>query len=378
MNIKRIISIVLFATLFAFFSPRALAANTDEYYKEQLEASGAADLSNYLSEETQGYLKKLGCEDIEFEKILEVSPKAVFELLWSLITDGLAKPLQGFLLSAGAVLLISVCSGFFPDEEKSKSILNMICGCFIIIGIFEPALLGVKAAASAIGACAAFEKALIPVLAAIVTVSGNPTMAFSVQGAAFAAAEFIEVLAENFILPLVGISGALGVTGAMLPTLRLSAVSEIIRKTMTTVLASAAGLFTGFLAMKSLLAASGDSLVAKGVKLVANTFVPVVGGALSEAYASIVGSLSLLRSAVGIYAIIAFFLIGVPIVINLALWVVSMRFACAVSDLLDCRICSEVLKNIAFVFSMVNTLLMLCMAVFIISAGLAVAIKTGE
>lgn len=378
MNIKRITVIFLAAALAALFAPKASASNIDEYYKDRLEASGAADLSDYLSDETRVYLKKLGCDEVEFEKILDVSPSVLIEFIGGVITGEASEPLKGMLKSMGAVLLISVCSGFFPDDEKNKSILNMICGCFIVIAIFSPALQSIKAAAAAIEACAVFEKALIPVLAAVVTVSGNPTMAFSVQGAALAAAEFIESLAKNFVLPLVGISGALSVTGAMLPTLRLSAISEIIRKTMTTVLTSAAGLFTGFLALKSLLSASADSLAVKGVKLASSTFVPVIGGAIGEAYTSVVGSLSLLRSTVGIYAIVAFFAIGIPIVINLALWVLSMRAACAVSDLLDCRVCSEILKSIAFVFSMVNTLLLLCMAVFIISAGLVVLIKAGE
>ncbi len=378
MNIKRITVFLIVVLLLSALSPRALAANIDEYYKDQLEASGAEDLSDYLSEETRGYLKKIGCDDIEFEKILNVSPSAVFELLFNLIKDGLSEPLKGLMKAVGSVMLMSVCSGFFPDDEKSKSILNIIVGCFIIIAVFSPAMQSIKAAASAIGACAAFEKALIPVLAAIVTVSGNPTVAFSIQGAAFAAAEFIESLSKSFAMPLVGVSGALGVIGSMLPTLRLSSISEIIRKTMTTVLASSAGLFSGFLTLKSLLSASADSLAVKGVKLAANTFVPVVGGAISEVYTSVIGSLSLLRSTVGIYAIIAFFAIGIPIVINLALWVLSLRIACAVSDLLNCRECSEILKNIAFVFSMVNTLLLLCMTVFIISAGILLLIKSGE
>lgn len=377
MNLKKISYILFIFLLFAVFPVSAHAANTDEYYKDRLEASGADELSGYLSDETNGYLNKLGCGDIDFEKILDVSPKAIFELLWDMIKGGAAEPLKAMLKATGIVLTVSVCSGFFPDDEKSKAVLNLVCGCVTVIGIFVPAMNSIKAAVSAIGVCAAFEKALIPVLAGVVTASGNPTLALTFKGAAFAAAEFIESLAGNFAMPLIGISGALGVTGAMLPTLRLSAISDVIRKTLTTVLAGAAGLFTGFLGLKSVLSSSADGLVVKGVKL-ATSFVPVVGGALGEAYTSVAASLSLLKSTIGIYAIIAFFVTGIPIVINLALWVLALRVACSVSDLLDCRVCSEVLKNIAFVFTTANALLLLCMAVFIISSGLVITIKTGE
>ena len=362
--------------MFAVFSVTAYGTNIDEYYKEGLEASGADELSEYLSDETNDYLNRLGCGEIEFEKILDISPQTVFRLLWDMIKDNVTEPLKALLKTTGIVLAVSVCSGFFPDDEKSKSVLNLVCGCVTVIGIFASAVNSIKSAVSVIGVCADFEKALIPVLAGVVTASGNPSLALGFKGAAFAAAEFIEALADNFAIPLIGISGALGITGAMLPTLRLSAISEIIRKTMITVLTGAAGLFTGFLSLKSVLSSAADGLVAKGVKM-ASSFVPVVGGALGEAYSSVTASISLLKSTIGIYVITALFVTGIPVAINLALWVLALRVACAVSDLLDCRVCSEIIKNTAFIFTTVNALLLLCMAVFIISAGLVVTIKSG-
>lgn len=373
MNYKKIF---LFLLLFFAFSVNAYGANVDEYYKDQLEASGASELSDYLGDDAAEYLEKLGCDEIEPEKILNVSLKSVVEVLLEIIRTGADEPVKAALKTTGVVLLVSVCSGFFPDDAKSRAVFNIICGCITVLVIYVPGAKSIRAAVSAIGICANFEKALIPVLAGVVTSSGNPTLALSFKGVAFAAAEFVESLANNFALELIGISAALGIAGAMLPTLKLTAVSDVIRKTMTTVLGCTAGLFTGFLSLKRVLAVSTDSLVIKGVKM-ASSFVPVVGGALGEAYNSVFASISLLKNAIGIYAVIAFLAIGIPIVINLALWVLALKISCSVSDLLDCGICSEILKNISFIFSMTNTILLLCMAVFIISSGLIVSVKSG-
>jgi len=351
--------------------------NVDEYAEKGLEASGAYELSEYLSEDTKEYLKKLGCGDIEFESLLDISPKSVFELISEILKNGIKEPFKAFLKSTGIVLLVSVCSGFFPDDEKSKVVLNIICGSITVIGVFVPALNTIRAAASSIGVCAEFEKALVPVLAAVLTAGGKPTLALTFKGAAFAAAEFVEYFASNFFMPAIGISGALGITGAMLPTLRLSAVSEVIRKTVTTALGCVSGLFSGLLALKSVLSSSADALIVRGVKTAAS-FIPVVGGSLGEAYSSVSASISLLKGTIGIYAIVALLLTVVPIAINLALWVFAMRFACTVSELLDCGICSDILKHIAFVFSLTNSVLLLCTAVFVISSGLVVAVKAGE
>lgn len=375
MKHKKILSLLLFLILLFLLNVSAFA-NIDSYGKDWLESSGANELSEHLSKETIDYLKKIGCEEIDFEKIFDISFSSVAKLIKDMFTEGLNEPLKCLFKTAGAVMLVSVCSGFFPDDEKSKTVLNLICGSFLIIEIFAPAVKSVSMAASAMAACALFEKALIPVLAAIVTVSGKPATALSSQGMMFAAAQFVEALAADIVMPLVGICGALNMTGAVFPTLRLSAISETVRKTALTFLTSAAGLFTGFLTLKNVLASTVDGMAVKGVKLAANTFVPVIGGAVGEAYTSIVGSLSIIRKAVGVYAIIAFFVITIPVIINLALWVFSLRIACMISDLLDQKQCSEVIKGIAFVFSTVNVLLILCAAVFIISSGLVVLMGT--
>lgn len=372
---RKIIFLILVFAVVAF-PIQAYASNVDEYTEDSLEACGANELSEYLSDETKNYLKKIGCGDIDFENMLDMSPKVMFELVFDIVRGEIKEPLKALMKATGIVLLVSTCSGFFPDDEKGKTVLNLICGCVTVIGVFVPAMKSIGAAVSAIGVCADFEKALIPVLAGILTANGKPSLALTYQGAAFAAAEFISSFAGETAMPLIGISASLGMVGAMIPTMRLSAISEMIRKAATTALGCTAGLFTGFLSLKSVLASSADGLVVKGVRT-ASSFIPVVGNALGEAYTSVFASMSLLKSTVGIYAIIALFVTGIPVVINLALWVLAMRIACSISDLLDCRVCSEILRNIAFVFSMTNAILILCVAVFVISSGLVVSLKSG-
>lgn len=360
-----------------FFCVPTLAANTDEYYEKQLEASGAGELENLLDEDTREYLERLGLDGRDLTSMLEASPKAIFSLLAEITQGAYKAPLSAALKAAAAVMLVSVCSGFFPNDERSRAALNIICGSFLTVTVFSDGLSTVKAGISSVAACAVFEKSLIPVLAGVLTASGNPASALSVQGAAFAAAQAITALCENFALALIGITAALGISGALLPTLRLSAVGELLRKTVSTVLGISATLFSGLLSIKCVIAGSADSLTARGVRLATSTLVPVVGGALSEAYSSITGSITLVKNTVGVYGLAALFFIGVPSAIQLMLWAAAMRAAAAFAELLGCPTQGEILKNIGYVFSMTNTLLILCIAVLMISAGTVLVIKNG-
>lgn len=372
------ISVVFFCVFMLIcFRVDCCAYDAGEHYSSQYEASGASELSEYLDESSREYLEAIGCNGADIDGIMSFSLGSIFETVLSMLRDNVSKPLKGCITATGAVLMVSVCAAFFPEDEKAKGVLNLICGCFVLTSVFIPAIDVVNSGASAMKLCAGFEKALIPVLAGVMTASGNPVSALSYQGTTFVAAQAVEALANGFIVPLVCISGMLGAVGALLPTLKLSAVSDMIRKTSSTVIGLAAAMFSGFLTLKNIISGTADSLTAKGIKLAASTFVPVVGGALSEAYSAFAGSLSLLRGAVGIYGIIAVAAIYLPVIINLALWSLAMRVAYTVSDLLGNTQCSEILKNVSYMFSMLNTVLIISAAVFVISSGIVAAMKSG-
>lgn len=369
-----VLPIVLIIVVFADITAYSLDY---EHYSNQLEASGASELDGYLDENSREYLERLGVDPSDIDGMMSLSLGSLAEMLMNMLRVNLSAPLRGSLTACGAVMLVSVCGGFFPDNEKGKNTMNLICGCFVITSVFIPASDVVNAGVSAMKLCAGFGKALIPVLAAILTASGNPASALSYQGAAFMAAQTVESLAKNFALPLTYISGILGAVGSFLPTVKLTAVSDLIRKTATTVIGSAAVLFSGFLTMKNIISSSADGLASKGIRLAASTFIPVVGGALSEAYSALSGSLSLLRGIVGIYGIVAVAVVVAPSVISLALWILGMRAAAMVSELLGNPQGADILKNISYMFSMLNAMLIFSAAVFIISSGIVASMKSG-
>lgn len=374
---KKLAGITAVIIIFLIFNIRAYAVNTDGYLKDGLEASGIYELTEYLNGETLDYLEKLGLEEIEYEKLLSVSPQSVFELLTGILKGKLAQPFKTVMKCLATVILAGVCTSFAGQDEKMKGVLNTVCASFTVISIFSSGYVSVSAGASAIGSCAAFEKALIPVLAGVVTASGNPTLAFSVQGTAFVAAQAIEALASNIILPLSAVTGALGIIGAISPSVNLGAVAELIKKTSTTVIGGASGLFTGFLAMKSVVAGSADRVASRGIRLAAGTFIPVVGSALGEAYSSVMSSLSLVKNIVGVYAIIAFFIICIPVIAELFLWNAAMKTCSAFSDLLGTDSFSKIFKSAGYVFSMVNVLLVFSAVVFIVTTGIVITVRAG-
>ena len=123
------------------------------YFAEQAEASGAADLPEFLDENSREYLESVGCDGADIDSIMSFSLSSVFEMLADMLQANISSPLKGCMTACGAVMLVSVCSAFFPDDEKTKGVMNLVCGCFVMISVFVSAAESVKTGVSAMKLC---------------------------------------------------------------------------------------------------------------------------------------------------------------------------------------------------------------------------------
>lgn len=357
--------------------PVAACAENESLYDEHLRESGALELKKELSDETNDYLDRLGYRDMDFSAMLSSEPGRLIDLMMLIVKGKLPGILKITARLIAVILIIAIAESFYPEEEKTQSILTLLSGAFVIFTVFTPSCAVISAGAAAIGVCADFEKALIPVLAAVLTAAGSPVLAVSYQGLTFAAAQGITAVVNSFALPLVGASCAMSITGAVSPALRLSAVGELVRKMMLTALTIGAAMFSGILALKNVLAASADTLAGKGVKLAVSSFVPVLGSALSEAYSSIIGSISLIKNTVGAFAIAAVFLTLAPAIIELIMWTLALRISGVCADLLCLRAPGEIIRAVGTAMSMTAVLTAYCGMIFIISSALVISLKGG-
>ena len=375
MKKHKIIKFVIVLCAVVFTSVTA-SATQEDYYSEQLEAVRANEVVDALPEQAKEYMELAGIDTVDFGALLDFSPDAILNCLVSMVKNGFRQPLNAFLTAVGSVVLLSVVQCFFTGDARSRSILNIISGCFLIIGIFSQLYTAVKAGVSCISLTAGFELALIPAFAAMVTASGNPALALSYSGFALAAAQGIEQLSKAVILPASGACLSLGITAAVSPDFKFGGLCETLAKTVKNVLSFAAAMFSSVLALKGVLARSADSLAAKGIKLVISSAVPVVGGALSDAYSTVAGSLSVLNSALGVFGIVAVFMINAPAILQLLMWIVALRLSESVARIMGQEQQASLLKCIGDTVSVINVLIVYCMVVFIISCAIVLALRT--
>ena len=308
--------------------------------------------------------------------MLSPSPKKIISMFADIARGSFKKPIKDMVIIAGVVILVGLIKGTAAAENFSEP-LNIVIGCAVAITVFASSAGVISQGMSAVETTSDFMLALIPVLAGIITAAGNPTLALTYGSFAMAAAQAAAQTAGNIIMPLCGAFSAFGMSASLSPELKLTKLADMIKKLTIGVLSFIAAAFSAVLGLKSLLAGSADTLASKGIKLALSSAVPIVGGALSDAYSSIIGSVSLLKSTVGVFGVIAVVMIDLPVVLQLTARIILLKLLGVLSSSMGDDTTGEVLDTLSSALTVINAAVIFTAALFIISTGIVISVKAG-
>lgn len=373
-SVKVLIVVFLILLLFLTFNVIAFAQSN---YDSLFEQAGGDELLERLPDEISELFEQLGINQIDFDSVFNVKAEDVVRLVKNLITGNIESPAKSLVRLMAVIILMAVCESFVPDDDKFRFVTEM-CGILIsVISIINPLSTAVSGAVSSVEVTESFMLILIPVLTAVVSASGNPGLAISFQSIAFVAAQVISGIAVNVIIPFVGAILALDISGSLIPSFKMSGLTDFIKKALSAVLSISATIYVSFLGLKGALANVADSLATKSVKLVISSAVPVVGGALSEAYSGVIGSIVLVKSTLGVFGICAIALINLPSCVQILFWTLTLKLANAVAEMFDLSGMSALFKALTSTLILLNVVLLFVAVLFIISTALVLVIKAG-
>ncbi len=297
-------------------------AQTDVLYAEQLAASGAEELVQRLPADTQALLQSLMPYGFSPESYSSLSFSTVMDMVGSLLRDGCGGALAA-LASLTAVVVLSAMFGGLQNVTDRSTLretyhtVSVLAGAGVLLGSFETVLNSVW---KAVDSVQVFMLSFVPVYGAVVAAGGSPVGALSYQTTLLAAAEVLTLAMRNLVLPVLLVSLALGCVGTVADGFCLSAFSQSFYRVVLWGLGLFSAVFSGVLSMQQMVAAAGDSVSSRVVKFSLSGFVPVVGGALSEAYATVMGCAGLLRSTVGCFGLLAVVLLVLPPLLTCVGW----------------------------------------------------------
>ncbi len=366
---KRFIAVVILVLLFT------LPVRADEVYSEQYGLSGADELYDALPDKTQDFFRENGIDLGDENWVSSLSGENVFRHIFDFLSKGAAAPLKS---GAAIISVILVTAAFLSFGDTRERFTPALLAATLGVAAVTAADIwsSVSAASGAIKGCSTFMLSFVPVFASLVALSGGAVTAASMSALLLGAAQAVSSICAFVILPLMGGYLAMSMASGVSPLINQSGLVNSVKKVTLWFMSLLTTVFLGILGIQTAVNSAADNLTLKTAKFILGSCVPVAGTALSESVSTVSASVSLLRSSVGIYGVVALAITVLPIVLELVLWRISLFVCSGVAELFELSKISGLIKAVDAMVSLLLGLTLLTAGMFIIS--LAVVIGAGK
>ncbi len=367
---KRLVKIIIltFGLMFCItVNVFAVEENIDRYKDE----FSFDEVVESLDDETVRILNEIGIDEISFEKIFSVSPQKVFNALFDLAKNAFVNPLK-FLATACTVIMLTFLLSSFSQWKET---VDLIGGAILSLSVAVPFAEVINTAFSVLDTLNIFTTAFSGVFCAVTSAAGLVSSGVSYTAlSVFSNTLFSQVLSQ-ISQPLINGVCALGFLSSFDSFGFSSGVSSVIKKIYVFMLSFIGTLFSGIVTLRGALSGNADNLTAKSVRFVVGRSLPVVGGAVSETYSSLVGSLSLLKNTVGVFGIISVVIIVLPCGLSLIGWFAAFEVLITFCSMFGNTGISKMLCIFKDVTVLLIATVSITATIMVVSVGVVIAMK---
>ncbi len=335
-------------------------------------------LYDSLSDEVKQSLENIGINGVDGEQLSEISFTEIINEIIRLAGENSSAPLKAVISLTALLLICSLLSSYknslSSEMSSSLGIAAVLCAtCTAAL----PAIEVISDMSDVVKTASDFMIAFVPIMVLIMSSSGHAISGASYYAMMIAAGEGVGQLSSKVVVPFLNIFLGISVTSGVCPQSNLSGITSLISKTVKWILGFVMTVFTAVLSFKQLITTSVDDVSTRAVRFTLNSFIPIVGSALSDAYKTVQGSVNLLKSGLGIFVIISVALVFLPIILKSILWIFTLSAGKVLAEVLGVNQVKDLLESIGMVLSTLLAILLCIMSVYIISTALVLLMGGG-
>lgn len=332
-----------------------------------LSCNATAELEGYITEEMEEYLPE-GIND----ETKGIDYNAFIKRITDVIKDD-APSIAKDILSIISVIILSAVVKLFSDCMQNRGIqrmfsyLSSICVGLTVYSVLEDAWNGLSTLMSQIHS---FMITLTPVTTLLYSIGGNITTATVNSAAMSLILTIFENISYYALKPVLCVCFGFSLISAISGRINLSPVSDFVRKIYTTVLVFIISTMTCILSLQHMWTSANDTLALRTVKFAAASSVPLVGGALSEASATLAVGIGAIRKSFGMLAILAIIMMVVPGLIKLVVSKLAFSLVSAMCGIFGLDKERSILRGAYELMNFAIAIVTACSVMFIINVYL--------
>jgi stage III sporulation protein AE len=343
-----------------------------------IEAVDLSDLNSFinsLDQETQKLLPRLdpkswGLTGPEWN-LPEIGKSIFAYFLRELVFN--FRLLGELLLLAMALALLQNMRHSFENETVNQIAFSL---CFLVVMglVINSFSVTFQIAREALREMTNFMYAIIPLLFSLIAAGGGVATTAIVHPVLISSIGLIGGLMSNLVFPLILFAGVLGIVNYLVEGFQVNKLADFLKTVALGTMGLAMAVFIGIITIRGFAGSIADSTALRTAKYVTNTFLPVVGGALSDTMEMAVGCSIILKGGLGIFGLgLAVLIIVFPMLKILAVAVIYQLTGAIIQPLGNNRL-ADALQTVGGTFLNLFAAIVIVGLMFFISLAILVGI----
>ena len=346
---KKIIKFVFLFLIFIVFFPQSAVAEQDlKDIEQKLDQNVQLQLDKLDFSQGESVLEQLGIDEQElfgsnnfFDKVKSVLNgdftqdttgflNAFFKLLFDKILNLVPVLVSISVIAILCGLISQLKSGFVSDS--TSQIVFFVCFSIIIVIVIACVTNLLNQTSQTINLLKQQMNFAFPVLLTLMAGIGGVVSVKAYQPAvALLSGGIIEVV-SNVILPMFIFSFVFSVVANLSKNVKLTKLTDFFKSATTTILVVTFTLFTAFLSIQGLTAGSFDSVSIRAAKFATKSYVPILGGYLSDGFDLIMASSVLIKNSVGVAGLVLLICSILSPIVQISGLSFGLKFVAAITE----------------------------------------------
>ncbi len=260
----------------------------------------------------------------------------------------------------GVALLGSLLNNL---TTKTKNITELAASIGIGLLLMQPTNTLIRLGAATVTEISEYGKVLIPVMTSVMAAEGGITVSTALYTATMLFSTVLTNLVAKLIIPMIYVFLCLCIANSALGENLLHKLRDLVKWLMTWSLKIVLYVFTGYISITGVVSGNVDSSMLKATKLAISGSVPIVGGILSDASESILVSASVMKSAAGVYGILAIASTWISPFLKIGIQYLLLKLTAAVCGVFGTKRISDLVQEFSaamgFILAAISTISLL-------------------
>lgn len=269
--------------------------------------------------------------------------------IWSAIGDLIFEDLLDFLPMMAMIVAVAVLAGILGDMRSGKgnssiyNIIHFVCFGIVIIIVASACTNMLTLTSNTLMSIKTQMEVAFPVLLTLLTAVGGGVSVSVYQPAVALLTGTITQIFTMLLMPLFIFSLVFSVVSNLTNSVKLEKFSHFFNSLFKWTIGAVFTIFMGFLVIQGLTAGSIDTISMRTAKFALKSYIPLLGGYLSDGINVIITSSVLIKNAVGACGLLLLFASILSPLVQIILFMLCLKLTAAILEpLADNRICSFV------------------------------------